>query len=226
MDTNSTSSSIIVRSYQPSDLSACHELFTEAHRGYNNPMSYINSHLQGDMADIEKNYLQIPSGHWWVAVSTEDNRIVGQVAVLPMRLGDSEYYSRAPVEERDQICELLRMGVKQDVQRLGVGKKLISTLINFARENGYRQVHVTTLTCMDKANAFYQRNGFIKGHIQKKSLSNTPENTNDENKSVNNQPTDTIFEVGAIISDEDQRLMKLLVMESKFIYIQHYHLPI
>ncbi|CAF4397749.1 unnamed protein product, partial [Adineta steineri] len=52
MDTNSTSSSIIVRSYQPSDLSACHELFTEAHRGYNNPMSYINSHLQGDMADI------------------------------------------------------------------------------------------------------------------------------------------------------------------------------
>ncbi|CAF1038845.1 unnamed protein product [Adineta steineri] len=226
MDTNSTPSSIIVRSYQPSDLPACQAIFTEAHLGYNSPMVHINFILQADMADIEKNYLQIPGGHWWVAVSTEDNRIVGQVAVLPMRLGDSSYYSEAPEEERDQICELIRMGIKQDVQRQGVGKKLLSTLINFARENGYRQIHLTTLTNMHKANAFYQRNGFIKGPIVKKPLVDIPENVDDKTKFISNIPSSAIFEVGAIIPDEDQRLMKVPISESKCAYIQHYSLSI
>ncbi|CAF4858722.1 unnamed protein product, partial [Rotaria socialis] len=55
------------------------------------------------MADIEKSYLQVPNAHWWVAVSTEDNRIVGQVALQPLHLGDPSYYKCLPLEERDQI---------------------------------------------------------------------------------------------------------------------------
>ncbi|CAF1320822.1 unnamed protein product [Adineta steineri] len=226
MDTNSTPSSISVRSYQPSDLPACQALFIEGHRGYGNSTSYVNNALATDMADIEKNYLQVSCGHWWVAVSTDDNRIVGQIAILPMRLGHPLYYSQLTGEERDHICDILRLGVTLDAQRLGVGKELLSTLINFAHENGYRQIHVTTLTHMNKANAFYKKHGFIKGHIDKTPIGGTPENINNENKSVNNKPTSNIFEVDAIIPDEDQRLMKLSPTESKFIYVQHYHLPL
>jgi hypothetical protein len=97
MKTDSTSSSsIVIRSYQPSDLPACQELFTEAHRSYDHPMFYINLVLQSAMTDIENNYLQIPNGNWWVAVSTDDNRVVGHVAVLPLHLAEPSYYQELP----------------------------------------------------------------------------------------------------------------------------------
>src|SRR2546430_195944 len=130
---SSPTSSIVIRSYQPSDLSACQEIFTAVHLSYNHPMFYINSTLQTDMADIEKNYLQIPNAHWWVAVSTDDNRVVGHVALSPLKLAETSYYHELPEEERDQICELRRMAVASDAQRQGVGNKLLSTLIDFAR---------------------------------------------------------------------------------------------
>jgi GNAT superfamily N-acetyltransferase len=227
MTTDSTPSSILIRSYQPSDLSACQEIFTAGHRSYDNPMFYINSVLQTDMADIEKNYLQIPNGHWWVAVSTDDNRIVGHVAVLPLSIAEPSYYHELPEEERDQICDLRRMSVATDVQRAGVGRKLLSTLIDFAREKGYRQVHLTTLTSMDRACAFYERNGFIKGRIEKTSLNGVlPEKYEDFEELLRTLPEPIIFEAGAIIPDEDLRLMRIPIVQSQCFYVQHYSLTL
>ena len=82
------------------------------------------------MADIPKRYLGVPDGHWWVAVSTDDNRIVGHLAVLPLQVGDPSYYAQAAPEERDHICELLRMAIDPSVQRQGLGGRLLSTLID------------------------------------------------------------------------------------------------
>ncbi|CAF1349780.1 unnamed protein product [Rotaria sordida] len=160
-------SSIIIRSYQPSDLSACKATILDGHREYDYDLRFFNQIFQADMADIEKNYLQVPNAYWWVAVSTDDNRIVGQVAVQPLRLGDPIYYERTPSEERDEICELRRMSVAPDSQKHGVGSRLLTTLLNFAREHGYRKVHLTTLTHMNKACAFYEKYGFVKGDIDR-----------------------------------------------------------
>ncbi|UJR07627.1 hypothetical protein I4U23_011916 [Adineta vaga] len=216
------SSSIIIRSFQPSDLPHCQEIFAAAHREYNNPWEYIHETLQKDMADIEKNYLQIPNGHYWVAVSTEDNRIVGQVALQPLKLGDPSFYKEAPEDERDQTCELLRMATTADVQRKGVGNKLLSTLLNFAREKGYHRLHLTTLTSMHKACGFYEKNGFIKGRVEK-----IPMNRNQENKidieELSRKPAGyTIFEVNSLIPEEDQQMMKLSPSVSNVVYIQHF----
>jgi putative acetyltransferase len=227
MATESTSSSVVVRSYQPSDLPECQAIFTEAHRSYDTPMAYINFSLQKDMADIEKNYLQVPNGHWWVAVSSDDNRVLGHVAALPLHLGDPSYYSQVPVEQRDHICELRRMAVASNAQRLGVGSKLVSILIDFAREKGYRQIHLTTLRSMKKACAFYEKYGFVKGRIEKFSLEKVAlENLEDLGKVFHNLPKPTILEADAIIPEEDQRLMNMPVGQSKFFYVQHYSLMI
>jgi GNAT superfamily N-acetyltransferase len=214
----------VIRSYQPSDLAACQEIFAAGHLSYKAPMFYITHTLETDMADIEKNYLQIPNGHWWVAVSTDDNRVVGHVAALPLSRGDPSYYRDLPEGERDQICELLRMSVTADVQRKGVGVKLLSTLIDFARQKGYRQIHLTTLTSMNKACAFYERNGFIKGRIDKISFEGiTPELFEDKMKLAELLSKPVIFEPGAIIPDEDLPLMKLPVTESQCAFIQHFN---
>jgi len=218
MTAKSTLSSIVIRSYQPSDLSACQEIFSTVHRSYGNPMPFFDAILQTDMSDIEKNYLEIPNGHWWVAVSTDDNRVVGHIAVLPLHLGDPAYYRELPERERDQICELLRLAVVSDVQRKGVGSKLLSTLIAFAREKGYCQIHLTTLASMNLACAFYEKNGFIKGRIEKDSVDSVLlDKCSDERKPV-------IFEANAIIPDEDLRLMKMSPSQSKLTYSRHYFL--
>ena len=219
----SSASSIIVRSFQPSDFPECRKLFFDGHLSYGNPMSYMNSALQNDMADIEKNYFQMPDGHWWVAVSTDDNRIVGQVAGLPLSIGHRSYYDKLPANERDQIYELSRMGVSAEIQRGGIGSRLISTLFDFARERGYRQVHLTTLTCMDRACAFYEKNGFVKGPIEKTSFGSIDINTEEGMKELSTNPLrTTMIEVNDVISEEDQRLMKMPLMQSRNTFVQHY----
>jgi GNAT superfamily N-acetyltransferase len=225
MTTESTPSSIVVRSYQLSDLSACQAVFTTAHLSYNNPILFTNTVLQTDMNDIQKNYLDVPNGHWWVAVSTNDNHVVGHVAALPLHLAEPSYYHQLPEGERDEIFELRRMAVAPDAQREGVGSKLLSALIDFARERGYRQVHLTTFPSMNKACAFYEKHGFIKGRIEKFSFDyDSLETIEDKKNLLNNQSKLVIFETGTLIPDEDLSLMKMSPIQSKFIYIQHYSL--
>jgi GNAT superfamily N-acetyltransferase len=227
MATESVPSSVIIRSYQQSDQSACQAIYTAAQlHEYDNPTFFVTYVLQTDMSDIEKNYLQIPNGHWWVAVLTFDNRIIGQVAVLPLHLADPSYYRQLPEEERDQTCKLLRMATVSDAQRQGIGKKLLSTLINFAREKGYHQVHLTTLANMNKACDFYEKNGFIKGQIDRFLLDTEPEKIEDIRTYFSSRPKPVIFEMGAIIPDEDQRLMKMPPIQSKFLYNQHFFLKL
>src|ERR1700722_1934765 len=180
----SPSSSIVIRTYQPSDLSACQTLFLDAHKEYGHPTKYYTRVFETDMADIEKNYLQVPNAHWWVAVSTDNNHIVGQVGVQPLRLGDRAYYQQVPVDERDQICELRRMAVAPNAQKCGIGFLLLSTVLDFARQHGYRQVHLTNLTSMDKACAFYENHGFVKGRIDRYSLEQIGPKQQEQEKNV------------------------------------------
>ncbi|CAF3256377.1 unnamed protein product [Rotaria socialis] len=228
MSTPLTTPSIIIRSYQADDLSACQALIIDANKDYENPIEYYNLAFQTDMADIEKSYLQVPNAHWWVAVSTEDNRIVGQVALQPLHLGDPSYYKCLPLEERDQICELRRMSVHPTVQRLGIGSRLLETLLSFAREHGYRQVHLTTLTNMSKACSYYEKLGFTKGDVYCYSLADITTLLTLKTKGHIGEilPTPIIFKSGDIIPAEDQERMKLPLTKVKYIYVQHFFLTL
>ncbi|CAF1005601.1 unnamed protein product [Rotaria sp. Silwood1] len=224
----STTPSIIIRSYQSSDLSESQNLLLDGHKEYDNPMEYFTHAFETDMADIEKNYLQVPNGHWWVAVSTDDNRIVGQVAIQPLRLGDPMYYQLVPLEERDQICELRRMSVAPDAQRYNIGSRLLKTLLDFARQHGYRQVHLTTATSMSKACAFYEKHGFVKGDIYRFSFEdlNLLQHTQDKKHFTEILPKPFIFKPGDIIPAEDQERMKMPPTKSKYGYGQHFFLDL
>ncbi|CAF3420539.1 unnamed protein product, partial [Rotaria sp. Silwood2] len=148
---------------------------------------------------------------------------VGQVGVQPLHLGDRAYYQQAAVNERDHICELRRMVVAPNAQKCGVGSLLLSTLLDFARQHGYHQVHLTTLTNMGKACQFYEKNGFVKGQIDRYSLEQVAhQQQKQENAFTDYMLTPVVFEVGAVIPDEDQHRMKLSVTQSKFLYAQHF----
>ena len=177
------------------------------------------------MADISKRYLDVPDGHWWVAVSTDDNRIVGQIAVLPLQVGDPSYYAQAAPEGRDHICELLRMAIDPSVQRQGLGSRLLSTLIDFVRERGYRQIHLTTLKSMKKACAFYEKQGCVKSKIERLPMDGMERETEEDLENQLSQAKKlTVFESDVELSDEDRQMINMPPNESKYIYVQHYSL--
>ena len=215
--------SIVIRSFQPSDQAECRALFKLVHDDYGNPIALTKYVLQTDMANIPKAYLDVPDGHWWVAVSTDDNRIVGHLAVLPLKLGSGSYYAQAAPEERDHICELLRMVIDPSVERQGLGGRLLSTLIDFVRERGYRQIHLTTLKSMKKACAFYDKQGFVKGRIARFPMEELKADTEEEFKNLlSNLTKPTIFETDADLSDDDRQMINMPPNASKYFYSQHY----
>jgi putative acetyltransferase len=58
------------------------------------------------------------------------------------------------------VCELRKMYFLPQLRGLGAGGALISLCLQKARELGYRQCYLETLTGMDAAQRLYEKNGF------------------------------------------------------------------
>lgn len=54
-----------------------------------------------------------------------------------------------------EICELKRMYVRPECRHLGIGRQLGESLVDAAREAGYRLMRLETTTFMDKALSLY-----------------------------------------------------------------------
>ena len=80
-------------------------------------------------------------------VDLEDAKVVGTIAV-----GEID----------EATARLRRMFVLPELQRKGIGQQLLNTAFNFAQEQGYTSIRLDTDRRMQKAHAFYERNGFIK----------------------------------------------------------------
>lgn len=106
----------------------------------------------GDMHDIQASFMDSEGGKkcFWVAVDrAANNKIVGCVGGYPSKEFDpTEYF------------ELVRMAVDESYRSCGVARKVVSALEDFAREQQYKHVNLTTLDGMKPAMAFYSRNGY------------------------------------------------------------------
>ena len=103
----------------------------------------MESSLAGDLADISFHYLRSPGNHFWVA--EVEGQIKGVVGIQGK-------------DERE--AELRRMSVAGDARRQGIGWALLETTENFCREQGYRQIRLTTVTLLQPAIAMYTRFGY------------------------------------------------------------------
>ena len=97
-----------------------------------------------DLYNIPQVY-QKNKGNFWIAV--DDKRVVGTVGLS---------------DHGRQRGYLERMYVDKEYRRKGLGKKLLSYLLKFAKSNGYKKIFLSTWEGMVAANNFYIKNGFLK----------------------------------------------------------------
>jgi putative acetyltransferase len=87
------------------------------------------------------------AGHRYFVVE-RDGRVEGGAGIAPLTAGDS------------RICELRKMYFLPSLRGAGAGSALMRQCLDFAREAGYAQCYLETLTGMDRAQALYEHVGF------------------------------------------------------------------
>lgn len=61
----------------------------------------------------------------------------------------------------DGVCELVKMYLAKEARGKGLGKNMISHVMDWAKENGYHTVYLETMPELSKAVKVYEQFGFI-----------------------------------------------------------------
>ncbi|KAG1700691.1 hypothetical protein DVH05_011551 [Phytophthora capsici] len=97
--------------------------------------------------DIRGTYIELGGNYWVATPSDEPTLVVGMVGL-----------EAKPNKEG----ELRRMSVKSSHRRFGVGRMLLSTLEQWAEEQQFNKIWLSTGSVMQKARDFYIRAGYIE----------------------------------------------------------------
>lgn len=81
-------------------------------------------------------------------VVERNGRVEGGGGIAPLAGGDGV------------VCELRKMYFLPALRGIGAGAALMQVCLGFAREAGFRQCYLETLSGMDLAQALYERTGF------------------------------------------------------------------
>ena len=81
-------------------------------------------------------------------VVTRDELVLGGAGVAPLQGGDAD------------TCELRKMYFLPEARGIGAGSAMMAHCLDAARQFGFRQCYLETLTGMDAAMRLYERSGF------------------------------------------------------------------
>ena len=87
-----------------------------------------------------------PGSYYYIA--TIDNNVVGGAGIFPT--------DNLP----EGTCELVKLYLHKDARGTGLGKQLLNTAMQWAKENGYTQVYLESMPELSKAVTIYENVGF------------------------------------------------------------------
>ncbi len=134
-------SNVNIRPFRADDQTATRDLILS---GLGEHFGYIDPSYNPDVDDIAAHY--ITAGHPFV-VAERDGLLVGTGALLV---------------HNEEVGQLVRMSVHQSRRRQGLGRALVSHLLQIARERGLRKVIVETNNDWYDAIGLYERCGFAE----------------------------------------------------------------
>src|SRR4051794_36118183 len=134
---------VTIRSFKPSDLPACRQLYVEGLLG--GKLAENDTGL--DIDDIEQAYMSKPGNHFWIAETEAiaDGRaseIVGMVGVQQFQNGKGE---------------IRRLRVREDMRRRGIGSKLVEAALKFCQDHGYLKITLDTFMDREPAIKLFEK---------------------------------------------------------------------
>lgn len=97
---------------------------------------------QVDLLKIETFYQQ-RKGNFWIAL--EEEKVIGTIALLPFDF---------------KIAAIRKVFVERNYRNQGLGKKLLYTTLNWAKEKELEKLYLGTVPVFKTALQFYAKNGF------------------------------------------------------------------
>lgn len=137
------SRTVVVRAFQPEDQTETRSLILA---GLAEHWGAIDESLNEDIDDIASSF----HGHVFLVAHSTDGAIVGSGGLL--------------VREAGNRGELVRMSVRSDCRRLGIGTLLTIALRDEARSRGLSHLVLETQATWAGARSFYERFGFVRSH--------------------------------------------------------------
>ncbi len=130
-----------IRSFLPRDQEMVQSLVLQ---GLGEHFGRIDPTLNPDLNDINQTYIQ--AGHDFIVVERNEE-IVGTAALIT---------------EAPEIGRIVRVTVKPNQRRAGIGRKLVQHLIDTAEQKAYKHIVVETNIDWYDAIRLYERCGFIE----------------------------------------------------------------
>ncbi|KAL6237732.1 hypothetical protein BDW75DRAFT_60337 [Aspergillus navahoensis] len=136
----------IIPAQTTEDIATARDLFTAYVKWLNIDLSFQS--FQSELVSLPGTY-GTPHGDLLLAYSI-DNTPLGCVAVRPL-------------DDSKQSCEMKRLYVSPEARGRGLGKALVTAIVQRAKELGYKQMRLDTLPSrMQGAIALYTRVGFVE----------------------------------------------------------------
>lgn len=101
------------------------------------------------------------SSAYQVIVLKEKEDIVATVTMYKLNLFTFSF---------QPTIELFNLAVKKEYRRHNLGKILIEYVIDYAKDNGYKTIHLTCLESEKDVHAFYENVGFKRAESRKYNL--------------------------------------------------------
>ena len=141
---------VTIRSFRSEDAEAVRALFARGQLDFaegtpfeQEVREYVRRSLAADLSDIPANYLDPPGSHFWVA--ERSGEILGTVGVQKTDATEAE---------------LRRMSVAAGNRRRGIGRRLLETVEDFCRREGYSRVALSTVIHLEPAVKMYLDSGY------------------------------------------------------------------
>lgn len=112
-----------------------------------------------ELVDLYANY-QKPKSKYWSVINVNTGELLGCGGFAQLKGTKTE----------EKICELQKYYLYPKIRGMGLGKKLLNTIINEAKIIGYKKIYLESLPEMTQAIALYKKSGF---KILDKSMGNT-----------------------------------------------------
>lgn len=144
---------ISIRSFRDGDAAAIRELHDRTPPA-GSPASPVPPPWPSNLDDIPRRFLA-----FWVAAI--DGKIVGMAGLVAVGKDVSEPVLSG-IASWEDVVRLTRMRVAPEWQRCGIGSRLVTTVLSWAREQGRTHVVLETTAEQAAAIALYRRHGFAE----------------------------------------------------------------